>query len=70
MTKPPSRTKNRGGGFPSLIPSIIFSIHMSDALRTGMISARKPLSIRRNFQILPSGSFLNGFQFDIIYLPT
>ena len=44
----------------SLIPSIIFSMHMSDALRTGTISARKPLPIRRNFQILP----LEPFQMD------
>ena len=54
----------------SLISSIFFSIHMSDALRTGTIRARKPLPIRRNFQILPLGTFSNGFQSVIIYLPT
>ena len=32
---------------------------MSDALRTGTIRARKPLPIRRNFQILPLGTFSN-----------
>ena len=32
---------------------------MSDALRTGTIRARKPLPIRRKFQILPLGTFSN-----------
>ena len=32
---------------------------MSDALRTGTIRARKPLPIRRKFQILPFGTFSN-----------
>ena len=32
---------------------------MSDALRTGTISARKPLPIRRKFQSLPLGTFSN-----------
>ena len=32
---------------------------MSDALRTGTIRARKPLPIRRTFQILPLGTFSN-----------
>ena len=34
-------------------------MHMSDALRTGTIRARKPLPIRRKFQILPLGTFSN-----------
>ena len=32
---------------------------MSDALRTGTIRARKPLPIRRKFQILPLATFSN-----------
>ena len=32
---------------------------MSDALLTGTIRARKPLPIRRKFQILPLGTFSN-----------
>ncbi len=55
---------------PSLISSIIFSMHMSDALRTGTISARKPLPIRRNFQIFPLGTFSNGIQSVIMCLST
>ena len=38
MTKPPPRLKNRGGGFPSLISSIIFSARMSDALKSNIFS--------------------------------
>ena len=38
MTEPPSRPKNQGGGFPSLIPSIIFLAHMSDALKSNIFS--------------------------------
>ena len=37
----------------SLIPSIIFSTRMSDALRTGTVSARKPLPPAEIFRFFP-----------------
>ena len=58
MTEPPSRPKNQGGGFPSLIPSIILSNDMSDALKSDIFSDSS------------LGTFSNGFQSDIIYLST